>query len=160
MTVLKTSVLVLDCAEPEPLAGFYAELLGAVAGPAPGDGELILVTGASGVVLLGVRRDPNHVPPSWPAPEDSQQAHLRILVAAEALDEAEREAVGLGARPLAAEEDGSRLDNRTTLRRFSDPAGHAFVLAAVGEDPVATARTADHGVGVAVPRAPDEETVP
>ncbi|WP_327250418.1 VOC family protein [Streptomyces sp. NBC_01244] len=137
MTVLKTSVLVLDCADPEPLARFYAELLGATAGPATGDGELILVTGDSGVVPLGIRRDRNHLPPSWPPPEDSQQAHLRILVADDDLDEAEREAVALGARPLAAEEDGSRLDDRTTLRRFSDPAGHAFVLAAVREDPAA-----------------------
>ncbi|MFJ7272385.1 VOC family protein [Streptomyces sp. NPDC099050] len=139
MTVLKTSVLVLDCADPEPLARFYAELLGAGAGPAigDGDGELILVTGGTGVVLLGIRRDANHLPPSWPAPEDSQQTHLRILVAAEDLDEAEREAVSLGARPLAAEDDGTRLDDRTTLRRFSDPAGHAFVLAAVREDPAA-----------------------
>ncbi|MGW1775534.1 VOC family protein [Streptomyces sp. NPDC002104] len=135
MTVLKTSVLVLDCAEPEPLARFYAELLGAEAGPWTGDGELILVTGSSGVALLGIRRDPNHLPPSWPAPDGSQQAHLRILVADDALDEAEREAVSLGARPLAAEEDGSGPDVRTTLRRFSDPAGHAFVLAAVREDP-------------------------
>lgn len=133
MTTLKTSVLVLDCAEPESLARFYASLLGASAGPAPGDGELFLVTGGSGVVL-GVRRDPNHTPPSWPAPEDSQQAHLRILVAADSLDEAEREAVALGARPVSAEEDGSRPGNRTTLRRFSDPAGHPFVLAAVRED--------------------------
>ncbi|MBT2449769.1 VOC family protein [Streptomyces sp. ISL-43] len=133
MTVLKTSVLVLDCAEPEPLARFYAELLGAAAGPATGDGELFLVTGPAGVVL-GVHRDPTHAPPSWPVPEDSQQAHLRILVAADSLDEAEREAVALGARPVAAQEDGSRPDNRTTLRRFTDPAGHSFVLAAVRED--------------------------
>ncbi|MFE4257885.1 VOC family protein [Streptomyces sp. NPDC056883] len=136
MTVLKTGVLVMDSAEPESLARFYAELLGAEVGPAAGDGELFLVTGGSGVVL-GVRRDPNHVPPSWPTPEDSQQAHLRILVAADSLDEAEREAVALGARPLSAEEDGTRRDNRTTLRRFSDPAGHAFLLAAVREEPVA-----------------------
>ncbi|MFD9307109.1 VOC family protein [Streptomyces sp. NPDC060048] len=134
MTVLKTSVLVLACAEPEPLARFYAELLGASAGPATGDGELFLVRGRTGVVL-GVRRDPTYAPPSWPAPQDSEQAHLRILVAADSLDEAEREAVTLGARPVAAEEDGSRLDNRTTLRRFTDPAGHAFVLAAVRDDP-------------------------
>lgn len=134
MTVVKTTVLVLDSAEPEPLARFYAELLGATAGPATGDGDLFLVTGSSGAVL-GIRRDPNHAPPSWPAPQDSQQAHLRILVSPDSLDEAEREAVALGARPVAAEDDGSQLDNRTTLRRFSDPAGHAFVLAAALEDP-------------------------
>ncbi|MFC9585766.1 VOC family protein [Streptomyces yangpuensis] len=129
MTVLKTSVIVLDCADPEPLARFYADLLGATAGPAADDGDLFLVTGSAGA-LLGVRRDPLHTPPSWPLPEGSQQVHLRILVAEDALDEAEREAVALGARPVAAEEDGTRPDNRTTLRRYADPAGHAFVLAA------------------------------
>ncbi|KOU14407.1 MULTISPECIES: VOC family protein [Streptomyces] len=134
MTVLKTSVIVLDCAEPEPLARFYAQLLGASAGPATDDGELFLVTGRAGP-LLGVRRDPHRATPSWPLPEGSQEVHLRILVAQGALDEAEREAVALGARPVAAEEDGTRPDNRTTLRRYADPAGHAFVLAAVREDP-------------------------
>ncbi|MFC9294113.1 VOC family protein [Streptomyces sp. NPDC057011] len=133
MTVPKTGVLVLDCAEPEPLARFYAELLGATTGPAAGDGDLLLVTGRTGVVL-GIRRDPHHAPPSWPLPQDSEQAHLRILVAADSLDEAEREAVALGARPVAAEEDGTRLDNRTTLRRYTDPAGHPFLLAAVRDE--------------------------
>ncbi|MFJ6793594.1 VOC family protein [Streptomyces sp. NPDC091268] len=133
MTVPKTSVLVLDCAEPEPLARFYADLLGATAGPATDDGELFLVTGGAGVVL-GIRRDPQRVPPSWPLPESPQQPHLQILVAQSALDEAEREAVGLGARPVAVDEDGGRPDSRTTLRRYADPAGHAFVLAAVPEE--------------------------
>ncbi|WP_405761111.1 VOC family protein [Streptomyces sp. NBC_00045] len=134
MTVSKTTVLVLDSAEPELLARFYAELLGATAGPAPDDGELLLVTGPAGAVL-GVRRDPDHVPPSWPPPEDSRQAHLRILVAASCLDEAEREAVALGARPVAAEDGGHRPDSRTTVRRYADPAGHAFVIAAVHDGP-------------------------
>ncbi|KJY46170.1 MULTISPECIES: VOC family protein [unclassified Streptomyces] len=133
MTVPKTTVLVLDSAEPELLARFYAELLGATAGPAPGDGELLLVTGRGGLVL-GVRRDPDHAPPSWPLPEGSQQAHLCILVDEKSLDEAEREAVTLGARPVAAEDDGSLPGSRTTLRRYADPAGHAFALAAIRED--------------------------
>ncbi|MFE2553079.1 VOC family protein [Streptomyces sp. NPDC059355] len=133
MTVPKTTVLVLDTAEPELLARFYAELLGATTGPAPGDGELLLVTGGAGVVL-GVRRDPDHVPPSWPLPEGSQQAHVHILVAARCLDEAEREAVALGARPVDAEDGGGLPGSRTTRRRYADPAGHAFVLSVVGED--------------------------
>ncbi|MGZ9928769.1 VOC family protein [Streptomyces sp. NC-S4] len=133
MTVPKTAVLVLDSAEPELLAQFYAELLGASAGPAPGDGELLLITGGTGVVL-GVRRDPDHIPPSWPLPEGSQQAHVCILVEQRSLDEAEREAVALGARPVAAEDDGSLPGRRTTVRRYSDPAGHAFTLAVVDDD--------------------------
>ncbi len=129
MTVPKTTVLVLDSAEPELLARFYADLLGATAGPVPGDGDLLLVTGPTGAVL-GVRRDPGHAPPSWPLPEGSQQAHLCILVDAKNLDEAEREAVALGARPVAAEDGGTAPGSRTTLRRYADPAGHAFVLEA------------------------------
>ncbi|MET9324185.1 VOC family protein [Streptomyces sp. NPDC003038] len=124
MTVAKTSVLVLDCAEPESLALFYAGLLGAEvrAGQGP---DMVEVVGGSGV-HLAVRRDTGYAPPSWPRPEDSQQAHLRILVAAADLDEAEREAVSLGARPVSADaEDGPR-----EARLFSDPAGHSFTLAA------------------------------
>ncbi|WP_329124999.1 VOC family protein [Streptomyces sp. NBC_01353] len=127
MTVPKTSVLVLDSTDPEPLARFYATLLGAAVEPAGGDSDLLLVSGHSGVVL-GIRRDLGQAPPSWPRPEDSQQAHLHILVAPDALDEAEREAVSLGARPVAATLNGT-LDRRTDLRRYTDPAGHSFVLA-------------------------------
>lgn len=128
MTVPKTSVLVLDSTEPEPLARFYATLLGATVEPAGADPDLLLVSGDSGVVL-GIRRDLGQAPPSWPRPEDSQQAHLHILVAPDALDEAEREAVSLGARPVAAVREGTRTDRRTDLRRYTDPAGHSFVLA-------------------------------
>ncbi|MCB5164544.1 VOC family protein [Streptomyces bambusae] len=125
MTVRKTSVLVLDCAEPEALARFYARLLGAetCAGREP---DLVEVVTADGV-QLAVRRDHGHAPPSWPRPEDSQQAHLRIFVAPDDLDEAEREAVSLGARPVASDsEPGAH-----TARLFTDPAGHSFTLAAV-----------------------------
>ncbi|MFF5973020.1 VOC family protein [Streptomyces sp. NPDC012769] len=128
MTVPKTPVLVLDCSDPEPLARFYATLLGATVAPADGDPDLLLLHTPDGPAL-GIRRDPGQAPPSWPRPEDSQQAHLRILVAPDALDEAEREAISLGARPVAAEQNGTRLDRRTDLRRYTDPAGHAFVLA-------------------------------
>ncbi|KOU42671.1 extradiol dioxygenase [Streptomyces sp. WM4235] len=126
MTVKKTSVLVLDCAEPEGLAHFYADLLGAEVRAGVGL-DMVEVVGGPGV-HLAIRRDLGHAPPSWPHPEDSQQAHLRIQVAAEDLDEAEREAVSLGARPLDVDvEDGPR-----DARLFSDPAGHSFTLAATG----------------------------
>ncbi|MFD4132748.1 VOC family protein [Streptomyces goshikiensis] len=134
MTVPKTSFLVLDCAEPEALARFYAEFLDAAAGQSPADPDLFLVTGATGV-LLGIRRDPGQAPPSWPRPEDSQQAHLHVLVAPDLLDQAEREAVALGARPVGAAQDGTRLDARTDVRRLTDPAGHAFVLVSAAEGP-------------------------
>lgn len=126
MTVKKMSVLVLDCAEPHTLAQFYARFLGAEvrAGEEP---DVVEVVGDSGV-HLSLRRDHGYAPPSWPRPEDSQQAHLRVLVGAEDLDEAEREAVSLGARPLEPDCEDGPLD----ARRFSDPAGHSFTLVATG----------------------------
>ncbi|MEU8496128.1 VOC family protein [Streptomyces lavendulae] len=72
------------------------------------------------------------MPPSWPLPEGSEPSHLRILVTPETLDQAEREAVARGARPVAAEGDTFHTGSRTTRRRYADPAGHAFVLAVFG----------------------------
>ncbi|THA68672.1 VOC family protein [Streptomyces sp. A0958] len=123
MAVPKTGLLVLDCAEPKELADFYAALLGAEVrvGHEP---DIVEVVGGAGV-HLAIRRDHGYAPPSWPRPDDSQQAHLRILVAREDIDEAEREAVGLGARPLDTKNNGGVRD----ARLYSDPAGHPFTLA-------------------------------
>ncbi|WP_455354905.1 VOC family protein [Streptomyces sp. SYSU K217416] len=123
MTVEKTSVLILDCAEPEPLAEFYAALLDADIRVAS-DPDFVEVVGNSGV-HLAIRRDHGYAPPSWPRPEDSQQAHLRILVARGDMDEAEREAIGLGARPVDARDNSGPRD----VRVYADPAGHSFSLA-------------------------------
>lgn len=128
MAVPKTSVLVLvlDCAEPKELADFYAMLLNAEV-HVGNERDSIEVVGHRGV-HLAIRRDHGYAPPSWPRPDDSQQAHLRILVAREDLDEAEREAVGLGARPPGAKNDEGVRD----VRLCSDPAGHPFTLAPPG----------------------------
>lgn len=126
MAVPKTSVLVLDCAEPKELADFYAVLLSAEVhvGQEP---DIVEVVGHRGV-HLAIRRDHGYAPPSWPRPDDSQQAHLRILVAREDIDEAERESVGLGARPLDTKNNGGIRD----ARLYADPAGHPFTLATPG----------------------------
>ncbi|MCT4357867.1 VOC family protein [Streptomyces sp. Je 1-79] len=126
MAVKKTSMLVLDCAEPRALAHFYAELLAGEVHIGE-DPDLVEVVGGSGV-RLAIHRDHGYAPPSWPRPEDSQQAHLRILVDPGDLDEAEREVVSLGARPL----DSDVGDGPREARLFSDPAGHSFTLAATG----------------------------
>ncbi|CAL9621775.1 hypothetical protein SUDANB120_05884 [Streptomyces sp. enrichment culture] len=139
MTVQKTPVLALDCAEPEGLARFYAALLGGEVRPGPGPDE-VEVAGPDGVTVA-CRRDLGFAPPSWPRPEGSLQAHLRIRVAAADLDEAEREAVSLGARPVATgTEDGFR-----PVRLLSDPAGHSFALMAA--DPPAEGRQDPSGSG-------------
>ncbi|MFE3095723.1 VOC family protein [Streptomyces sp. NPDC059248] len=123
MTVTKTTVLVLDCAEPVELAEFYAALLGAEIHRGD-DPDFVEIIGHRGV-HLAVCRDPGHAPPSWPRPEDSLQSHLRILVDRADLDEAEREAIGLGARPVDTENRGGPRE----VRLYSDPAGHSFSLA-------------------------------
>ncbi|MFF5547266.1 VOC family protein [Streptomyces olivaceoviridis] len=119
MALVKTGVVVLDCAEPEKLAEFYRELL---------DGErvsasanLVEVRGADGV-RLAFRRDVNATPPSWPRPENSLQAHLDFLV--EDLDEAERRVVGLGGRPIETRDAAGPYEERG----YADPAGHSFTL--------------------------------
>ncbi|MFF2846458.1 VOC family protein [Streptomyces sp. NPDC058001] len=123
--VEKTSVLVLDSAEPVELAEFYAALLGAEV-QVGSDLDFVEVIGHRGV-HLAIRADRGHAPPSWPRPEDSQQSHLRILVGQHDVDEAEREAIGLGARPVEARDNGGPRD----VRIYSDPAGHSFSLATV-----------------------------
>ncbi|WP_405812021.1 VOC family protein [Streptomyces sp. NBC_01520] len=125
MTVGKTSVLVLDCAEPMELAGFYAALLNAEM-RIGNDPDFVEIVGSPGV-HLAVRRDHGYAPPSWPRPEDSQQAHLRILVEVGDMDEAEREAIGLGARPVDTKDSNS---GPRDVRVYTDPAGHSFSLAA------------------------------
>ncbi|MFJ2767157.1 VOC family protein [Streptomyces sp. NPDC087300] len=127
MTVHKKTVLVLDCSEPERLAEFYAGLLGAEVRLSK-DPDYVEVTHGDGV-CLSVHRERDYIPPSWPRPEDSQQAHLRIMVARTDMDEAEREAVGLGARPVDTKDNTGPRDTRT----YSDPAGHSFTLAAIPE---------------------------
>ncbi|WP_328629411.1 VOC family protein [Streptomyces sp. NBC_00353] len=123
MTVAKTSFLVLDCAEPEALADFHASLLDAeIQGMS--DPDFVELVGHNGV-HLAIRRDHGYAPPSWPRPEDAQQAHLRILVAHDDLDEAEREAVSLGAIPI----DTKDSSGPRGVRFYADPAGHSFSLA-------------------------------
>ncbi|WP_170815090.1 VOC family protein [Streptomyces sp. PKU-MA01144] len=138
MAVSRTAMLALDCAEPETLAEFYAALLGAEI-RRTSDPDLIEAVGRDGSVL-GFRRDHGLAPPSWPRPEDAQQAHLLILLPPGDLDEAEREAVSLGATPMDVLGRGTPRE----ARLMSDPAGHSFLLRARAE-PVGGAAGADGG---------------
>lgn len=124
MPVAKRVMLVLDCAEPEALADFYATLLDAQARRGL-DPDFVEVAGPGGV-HLAIRRDHGLAPPSWPRPDDAQQAHLHVLVDQHDMDEAEREVIGLGARPLDTKDNAAPRD----VRIYSEPAGHTFSLIA------------------------------
>lgn len=106
----------LDCAEPLPLAAFWAAML---------DGEVMFTTvnavgvRAGGMWLTAIRI-PDYRPPSWPGDEVPKQMHLDLAVTD--LESAAAEAVGLGARAAAHQP-------APDLRRILlDPAGHPFCL--------------------------------
>lgn len=115
--------VVLDCPDPQQLAGFYAQLLGGEVDRPDDrwtlDRDWATVHTADGRVLAFQRVAP-HRPPQWPDPAHPQQFHINIAVAD--LDAAEREVLSLGAELLEAGE-GSR-----SWRVYSDPAGHPFCL--------------------------------
>ncbi|MGV9560732.1 VOC family protein [Streptomyces sp. NPDC003480] len=118
MALAKLDVVVLDCPDPRALAGFYAEVLG---GTVQDEGDWVDLK-LPGGPSLAFQAAPGHVPPKWPAPDESQQFHLDLVV--DDLDAAERGVLALGARPLDAE------DRSRTFRVYADPAGHPFCLCA------------------------------
>ncbi|MEU9794329.1 VOC family protein [Streptomyces sparsogenes] len=122
MAAVETAVLALDCAEPEALAEFYATLLGAEI-QAMTNADRIEIVAKSGA-RMAFLRDHGFAPPSWPRPDDSQQAHLELVVAEGDMDAAERQVIDLGARPLDTKHNGGPRD----VRLYSDPAGHPFSL--------------------------------
>ncbi|MEE1938576.1 VOC family protein [Streptomyces sp. TRM 70361] len=118
------AVVVLDCPEPGKLADFYARLLG---GTVEGEGDWVEVVFApDGTVVkrLAFQQAPGHVPPKWPSAEHSQQFHLDFYVPRAQREEAEHEALALGAELLDGDDDGGKRD----FRVYRDPAGHPFCL--------------------------------
>jgi hypothetical protein len=116
MAVARSGFVSLDCADPRPLAEFWAAMLGGT----------IMFTRAAAV---GVRTDwvwlsaiaiPDCRPPTWPEADVPQQIHLDLAVTD--LETAVAEAEGLGARQAAFQPAPN--DRRILL----DPAGHPFCL--------------------------------
>jgi hypothetical protein len=106
----------MDCAEPLPLAVFWANLLGGEV--AFTSEEFVAVKTDRG--WLSAIRVPGYEPPTWPEPTRAKQLHLDLAV--DDLDEAEAEAVRLGARRVAQQPAPDRW------RVLLDPAGHPFCL--------------------------------
>ncbi len=106
--------VVLDCPDPNELAGFYARLLDWPA-PEPDDDWVTL----EGPVKIEFQKADDYRPPTWPDPERPQMFHFDLTV--DDLDAAHDRAIDLGAR---------LLDTRKTFRVYADPAGHPFCLCA------------------------------
>jgi hypothetical protein len=112
-------MITLDCADPAPLAAFWAELLG---------GEIVYSTDEVVVVrtdrgALAAGRVAGYRPPTWPSGERPKRIHLDLAVADRAA--AEAEAVRLGARPADDQPGGD------VWRVLLDPAGHPFCLTSI-----------------------------
>jgi len=118
MALARLAMTTLDCADPEPLAEFWAALLG---------GRIIVRTDdvvvvQTDTIWLGTGRVPDYAPPTWPGGATPKHIHLDLAV--RDLDEAEAEALRLGA---------SKADHQPApdqWRIYLDPAGHPFCLTA------------------------------
>jgi hypothetical protein len=119
MSAVSLAMITLDCAEPAPLAQFWAGLLG---------GEIIYSTDEVVVVrtdrgAIAAGRVADYQPPTWPAGEKPKHIHLDLAV--EDKSAAETEALRLGAR-LADNQPGG-----DQWRVLLDPAGHPFCLTSI-----------------------------
>jgi catechol 2,3-dioxygenase-like lactoylglutathione lyase family enzyme len=104
--------LIFDCADPATLADFWSEVLGQPVTHRSAD--FVVVSPDEHTSGLAFQLAPDHRPPTWPDPAIPQQLHLDVMV--DDLDEAARQVLALGARPLG------------DAHVFADPAGHPFCL--------------------------------
>jgi hypothetical protein len=116
MAVARSGFVSLDCADPLPLAEFWAAMLG---------GEIKFANANTvGVrtdwVWLAVLRIDDYQPPTWPEPGVPKQLHLDLGVSE--LEAAVAEAEALGATVAAFQPAPDRR------RVLLDPAGHPFCL--------------------------------
>ncbi|WP_026361367.1 VOC family protein [Amycolatopsis nigrescens] len=114
MALIRLGLITLDCQDPVALAAFWAELL---------DGAIVFSTDTVQVVkfdsgVIGALHVPDYRPPTWPAGDTPKHIHLDFAVAD--LDEAEAEALRLGAQRAAEQPSPDRW------RVMLDPAGHPF----------------------------------
>ncbi|MFI6168164.1 VOC family protein [Nocardia sp. NPDC051052] len=118
MAIAQLSLITLNCADKEELAGFWAALLGGEIVYRADDLAVVHTERGSLCALLV----PNYRPPTWPGGDTPIHIHLDLKV--DDLDDAQAEAVRLGAR-LAEVQPGP-----DQWRVMLDPAGHPFCLTA------------------------------
>lgn len=129
MALGRLESVVLDAADPQGLARFYAELLGWTVLREDGDGGWVDIS--DGRAMLSFQHAPEHQPPRWPDPAYPQQFHLDILV--DDLQQAEEQVLAQGATRLPWSSDdevaaGERAPGNGGFRVYADPAGHPFCL--------------------------------
>jgi glyoxalase superfamily protein len=118
MALARLSMVSLDCADPAPLAEFWAALL---SGTVFASTERVCVVRTDTVMVAAIRV-PDYRPPTWPGGDTPKHIHLDLAV--RDLDEAEAHALRVGARRA---DDQPQPDQ---WRILLDPAGHPFCLTA------------------------------
>jgi catechol 2,3-dioxygenase-like lactoylglutathione lyase family enzyme len=112
MPIARMHHVIVDCPDPEALAGFYSRLLGLPI--TYRDGDFAVVAANDRTSGLAFQRSADHRRPTWPDPAVPQQMHLDLMV--DDVAAATPQVLALGASAL----DGDGV--------FADPAGHPFCL--------------------------------
>ncbi|KSU66659.1 VOC family protein [Arthrobacter sp. NIO-1057] len=108
--------MVIDCEDPDALAGFYEQLLGMVR--IDNEPDWVSIGDAPDHPALAFQAVGPYVAPQWPGHVHPQQAHIDVKVAD--LDLAEEQVLHLGARATG---EGTK-----TFRVYLDPQDHPFCL--------------------------------
>ena len=116
MAVARRGFLSIDCAEPIPLAEFWAAMLGGEI-KFTSDETVDVQTEWVWISAMKVR---GYTPPTWPDGSIPKQIHLDLAV--DDLDVAVAEAEALGARLSSVQPAPNRW------RVLVDPAGHPFCV--------------------------------
>jgi Glyoxalase-like domain len=116
MAVARLAMVALDCAEPIPLAEFWAALL---------DGTVIrrndhVSAVQADTLMIATIQVPDYRPPTWPDGDTPKHIHLDLAVPG--LDDAEAAALQLGATKADYQPQPDQW------RIYLDPAGHPFCL--------------------------------
>lgn len=121
MAVGKLWSVTLDCADPAPLAAFWAAMLD---GTVAHTSDQFVGVETPGGPWIGAYSVEDYVPTQWPSGEVGKQFHLDLSVAD--MDEAEQAAIRLGAVKSEHQPSPDRW------RVLFDPAGHPFCLTTMG----------------------------
>lgn len=117
MAVAKLWSVTLDCADPKPLADFWAAML---EGKVAYTSDRFVGVETPGGLWIGAYSIDDYTPAQWPDGEVGKQFHLDLAV--DDLDEAEQAALDLGAVKSSHQPEPDRW------RVLIDPAGHPFCL--------------------------------
>jgi catechol 2,3-dioxygenase-like lactoylglutathione lyase family enzyme len=117
--LVQPATVVIDCADPGPLAEFYRTLTGWEVTYTDPD---CVYLGDGGAIQLGFQRVEGYQPPAWPG--GAKQAHLDFK--ATDVEQAVKAMVELGASRPEFQPGG---DEWTVL---ADPEGHLFCVASAG----------------------------